>query len=76
MKLDITVFKPTGKYYTSCTAELPGKDPVLHTQEFLDFVRENLPARFTDGLVLVQNADPGSDKFYTHLYRYDDLMTM
>lgn len=76
MKLNITVFKPTGKYYTDDVAELPGKNPVLHTKEFLDFVRDNLPARLTGGFVLVQNANPNSNSFYTHLYRYDDLMSM
>lgn len=71
MKIKLTVFKSTGKFYEETVVEMDG-DPGLHSKEFVDFVNRSLPARPQDGMVITQNDDPASYRFYTHLFRITD----
>ena len=68
MKIEITVYKETGKYYTSTIVE--NETPImLFEEDFKKFVAENLPAIISDGFVVTRNADPDSQEFYERLYR-------
>lgn len=72
MRIKITVFKKSGKYYTEEVVE-SDKELRLFENEFQVFVYENLPALITDGYVVVNNDDCEDDNFYESLYKFMDL---
>lgn len=70
MKLEITVYKPSGKFYSSCEVESP--DIFYCEDEFVKFVRENLPARYAGGYVVIRDLEDG-DVFHNCLIKMEDL---
>ncbi len=70
-KIEIMVFKDTGKYYTSAVVE---SETAFHLWDdaFAEFVRNNLPAKIGDGYVVVKDVEPG-EGFHCRLYRYHEL---
>jgi len=74
MKIKITVFKPSGKYYTHEIIEHK-EDIFLFKDEFKQLIRDNLPANLGNGYVLVQDAEDEDDgqTFHIALYTYEDL---
>lgn len=52
MKIQITVYKSTGKYYASEIVEHE-KDIPMWEDEYIKLVRKNLPATLSDGYVVV-----------------------
>lgn len=71
MELEITVYKGSGKWYASHVVR---NEEDIHNfkEEFLKFVFQNLPARVTDGYVVVK--DVGVDQsFHNSLYLYNEL---
>jgi hypothetical protein len=71
MDIEITVFKESGKYYTSDTVH-NNEDIYLFKDEFLEFVKNNLPARIGEGFVMVKDASD-NQTFHIALYRYNEL---
>lgn len=74
MRIKITVFRQTGKYYTSCIVG-GDRDIPLFEEEFTQFVTENLPADLGEGYVLVQDAEDAdsSQSFHIRLYRREEI---
>ena len=70
MKLEITVYKPTGKFYSSCEVESP--DIPYFKDEFVEFVRENLPAKYAGGYVVIRDLEDGYG-FHNCLIKMEDL---
>lgn len=70
MKLEITVYKPSGKFYSSCEVESP--DIPYFKDEFVEFIRENLPAKYAGGYVVIRDLEDG-DGFHNCLIKMEDL---
>lgn len=74
MKVLITLYKPNGKYYATGIAEEKGFNPNVGSDEFLQFVKRNLPAHYFGGYVVVQDVPPVPvDEFHNCLIKFDDL---
>ena len=71
MEIEIIIFKNSGKYYTSDTVK-NDKDIWLFEQEFKDFVIVNLPAKLSDGYIMVRDTSD-NQSFHTRLYTYNQL---
>lgn len=71
MHLQITVYKDTGKFYLSSEAAGPNI-PMFH-DEFCQFIRSNLPGRYSNGYVVVQDM-PDSTGFHNCLIKMNDLL--
>ena len=72
MDIIITVYKESGKYYTSERVQSE-KNYELFDPEFKRFVRKHLPARCQHGFVTVQDAPSGEGFHNTH-YMCDELV--
>lgn len=72
MVLKITVYKGCGKYYTESIAHNNTEIPIID-DAFKDFVRDNIPAMYSGGYVVVTNADENSNHFYECLFKFDEL---
>lgn len=73
MEIEITVYKGTGKYYTSGKASHDEEIP-LWNDKFDEFVANNLPAFVSGGYVTVDDVDDACKGFHCHLYLYDELI--
>lgn len=71
MKLRITVYKESGKYYTHEDVECE-KDIPSWGKEFKSFIRENLPAKLSEGYVVVEDRSD-NQSFHQALYKYENL---
>lgn len=71
MHIRIDVYKPTGKWYTGHDVTAP--EIPLYKPEFNKFIRDNLPAQYGGGFVVVTDRD-GSFGFHNHLFQMSDLM--
>lgn len=72
MKINITMFKSSGKFYADQTAE--SKESFkMYEDDFLKFIYDNLPASLSNGYVVVSNADPDSQEFFEGLYITNEL---
>ena len=69
MKLHITAFKDTGKFYLDNIVTYDTDIPI-HRPEFKTFIQNNAPALPTGGFVLVQD-EPENKTFHTHLFHVD-----
>ena len=75
MKIEIIVFKGSGKYYTSDVAENE-EDILMFKPEFKEFIRNNIPARVSDGYIVVkdlEDVDYNKQSFHYALYHYNDI---
>ncbi|MDF2530863.1 MAG: hypothetical protein K0Q65_444 [Clostridia bacterium] len=63
MEIEITVWKASGKYYTSGTARCD-EDIPLWDDKFKVFVANNLPARHGEGYVTVADKDDDQSFHY------------
>lgn len=72
MKLMITVFKESGKFYANNEVE-SNQDIALFQPEFKDFIKNNLPAKIEDGFVIVQDMPNENQGFHIKLYRMSEL---
>lgn len=78
MKIEIIVFKGSGKYYTSETVENE-EDILMFRPEFKEFIRNNIPAKISDGYLVVkdmEDVDYNNQSFHYALYKYDDIFGM
>lgn len=71
MKIRITVYKDSGKYYTDGIAESE-KDIWMWEDKFMEFVKNNLPARIGEGFVVVEDV-LDDQSFHQALYRYNEF---
>ena len=74
-KIQIIVFKPSGKYYTSTNwLEVPN-DIMLFHDEFEEFVRNNCgvyyESSFNYDLVVIDSDE--NDGFYTTMFKYKEM---
>lgn len=72
MKIKITVYKDTGKFYTSEEVE-HSEDIPSWEDEFKDFIIKNLPAKYTDGYVVVEDIGD-NETFHNSLYKMNELL--
>lgn len=73
MKIEITVFKKSGKWYTSDIIESP-ENIMLSDDKFKDFIRKHNPANIGEGYIVVKNVDNGEcTGFHNVLWTYDEL---
>lgn len=70
MKLSITVYKGTGKYYTGHEVEVP--DMEMFKEGYLDLIRSNMPGCYHDGYVVVTDA-ADNQGFHNALYTWSYL---
>lgn len=71
MTLEITVYKDTGKFYTS--ALVTGDDIPMYAPGFKAYIRQNLPAVVKDSFVVVRDDDKNAT-FHNCLFRIDELL--
>lgn len=71
MKIKITIYKESGKYYTDEIVENK-KDIFAWEEEFRDFVRNNIPAKLNQGYITVEDVND-NQSFHQILYKYEDL---
>lgn len=75
MKIEIIVFKESGKYYTSDIVENK-KDILMFEPEFEEFIRNNIPAKVSNGYIVVkdtEDVDYNNQSFHYALYKYDEI---
>lgn len=70
MHLQITVYKDTGKFYTSC--EVTGPNISMFRDDFYEFIKRNLPSKCENGYIVVQDISYSSD-FHNCLIKMNDL---
>lgn len=71
MELKITIYKESGKYYTDEIINHE-KDLQPWSEEYREFLRNNLPATCSEGYIVVEDASE-EQSFHNALYRYEDL---
>lgn len=71
MEIEITVFKNSGKYYTNDIVK-SDTDIWLFKDEFIQFVKDNLPAKIGEGFVTVRDTRD-NQSFHIALYKYEEL---
>lgn len=69
----ISVFKPSGKWYTSTEIEVNEEYPVW-SDDFKELIKNNLPARIEDGYVVTTNMTESSYVFAEQLYLMNKLI--
>lgn len=75
MKIKITVYKESGKFYASDIVE--NDEPIfIYEDEFKQFIFYNLPAIVDDGYVTVTNIDENDSNFYEVLYTMERLKSL
>jgi len=72
MKILLTVYKDTGKYYTSESVETD-IDPIKQHEAFLELIKEKCPARLTNGVMTVMNQDEDGT-FVNRMYPLNQLL--
>lgn len=72
MKLLLSVYKDTGKYYTSNVIETD-IDVIKQDAEYMQLIRDNCPAKLTDGYMIVKNEDDDG-QFVDRLYMLNQLL--
>lgn len=74
MEVTISAYKPSGKWYASCTVRTRNID--LFSDKFIMWLKQNVPARLCPGsfyTVQSTDADCNSGNFHNHLFRYEDV---
>lgn len=71
MKIKITVYKASGKYYTDEIVENIEDIPMFKL-EFNKFVRDNIPAKIGEGYIVVEDMSD-NQSFHQGLYKYNEL---
>ena len=75
MKIEIIVFKGSGKYYTSDVVENE-EDILMFRPEFKEFIRSNIPAKISDGYIVIkdpEDVDYDNQSFHYALYKYNEI---
>lgn len=73
MKLHITIYKSTGKYYTDTVVECSENIP-LWDDRFRAFIKKHLPVSQSSGGYIVVQDVAGESGFHNCLLTYDELM--
>ena len=73
MEIEITVYKPSGKYYTSNIVNSDKEIP-LWDDKFNEFVANNLPAIYSGGYITVADTKDDCKGFHSALYRFDEII--
>ena len=73
MKIKITVFESSGKYYTESIIECLDDIPMWETK-FEEFIKENNPANIGEGFILTEDLCDQNQYFHTALWKYEDIM--
>lgn len=75
MRLEITIYKDTGKWYTDCIAEHQ-EDIPLWKDDFLIFIAENMPTSSVDGYVVVRDMPDGCNEQSSHnvLFKCSEIL--
>lgn len=73
MELEVTVYKESGKYYTSSIIRSEKEIP-LWKDDFKVFVANNLPALYSGGYVTVADTKDDCEGFHHALYKFDELI--
>ena len=71
MKIEIIVFKESGKFYTSEVVEADRNIP-MYKDEFIEFVKNNIPARIGEGYIVVRDYED-NQTVHQALYPYKRL---
>lgn len=71
MKIEITVFKNSGKYYTSEIAKSDNDIPI-YDDNFKKFIRDNIPANLGSGFIMTNDVE-NNQSFHIALWRYDEV---
>lgn len=72
MSLVITVYKESGKWYTSWVVD-SDTNYDLWDERFTAFIRDHLPANIGEGFVVVEDTPNSDVGFHRRLFRYSDL---
>ena len=71
MKIEIIVYKESGKFYTKEIVEAK-EDIPMYNDEFIEFIKNNIPAKIGEGYIVVR--DYGDNpSFHQALYTYKEL---
>lgn len=71
MKVKITIYKQTGKFYTDTVAILPNVE--MWDPKFITGVYDSLPAHIPNSYITVEDL-PETPGFHQVLYRYEELV--
>ena len=69
MKIEITVYKESGKWYISEIIEIDNNIP-MWDEEFKQFIKDNNPANIGEGFITTKDIGDG---FHNALWRYNEL---
>ena len=69
MEIEITVFKESGKWYTSAIAKSDTDIPIWK-DEFKQFIKNNNPADIKEGFIVTRDIGNG---FHSALWMYNDI---
>ena len=70
--LNITIYKPTGKFYQEYKIKTEKDIPLYHIEKLKNFLKENKIHYSSDNFILIQD-DLDGDGFHNHLFRGYEL---
>lgn len=70
--LNVTIYKPTGKFYLEYQVKTEKDIPLYQTEDLKRLLKENKVSYSPDSFVLIQDA-PDGDGFHNHLFRGSEL---
>lgn len=73
MKVEIIVYKASGKWYTSDVVEVENDIPYW-SDEFKEFIRNHNPANIGEGFIVTNDVDSGEyTGFHNALWLYSEI---
>lgn len=69
MKIEITVYKESGKWYTSEIVDVD-ENISMYQEDFKQFIRDNNPANIGEGFITTKDLGDG---FHDALWKYNEL---
>ena len=74
IKLELIVYKSSGKYYTSAEVELPDEIENENSKGYKEFIAKSCPAMLRDGLMTVNKVNEEDPGFFMRLFPLNDLL--
>lgn len=75
MKIVITVYKNTGKFYTDAIADLSDNVEIYQTVLVAQNIKKHVPL-LDGGFIQVRTLDGDNSKFFNHLYSVNLLKSL